>query len=485
MSADEQLFDRPTLREKLFGIRVFTIFASLLFLEIPIIYCLQWLVEAEKRPQLWRLVAHHNCRIFLRLWGLKLKTLYKPKASAPLIYACNHPSFVDGLTLFVLLGPNVLALTAPFTSFPPPLGFWFKRMGFIDIQRDHDDVNSHPQANLKTVAFEKLLTALAAGRSIFLFPEGHVERDHHLHYVHTGVARLALQAKVYVQVMSIVGMEKVFLGHAALRRGQATIRFGKLVEPPALSHYLPFRKAVKPFARDIERHMVSLMPVRYLPEYYHLKPEGIAAFFDIDHTLYNGYAQKDLVRYLLKKHALPRSLPLKALVWIILEKFHLISHRQLMKLALSGLKGLSVKTFDRLCTEFFNEVAVKRINHKLLPVIKDHHAKGHMIILVTEVIHPLARLFQHYVQASTSIDTGLVQHQGVYTGAVEHLNHGYSKAENVEEFSRTFNIDVRKSYAYADAASDLPLLYTCRYKVPVNPDKQLRKIAMQLHWQTL
>ena len=485
MNVREQTFYRPTLREKIFGIKVFSIFAAILIVEIPFISAFIWLVEAEKRAHLWRLIAHHNCRIFLRLWGIKLKTLYTPPRSSPIIYACNHPSFVDGFVLFALLGPNIVALTAPFTSFPFPLGYWFKHMDFVDIQRDNDDAVSHPQANTKKQAFEKLFSYLAAGRNLFMFPEGHVERDHHLHYVHTGVARLSLQTKVNVQMMSIVGIEKLYLGHGALKPGQLTIRFGRLLQPPSLSHFLPFRKVVKPYAHDIERHMVAILPVRYLPEYYKLQPDGTAAFFDIDNTLYQGYAQKDLVRYLLKKQSLPRSLPLKVMYWIFLEKLHLISHRQLMKFALSGLRGLPIKQFDQLCQEFFQTIAVKKINHKLLPIVKDHHAKGHTVIIVSEVIHPLARLFQHYIQAATSIDTVLVQKASHYTGAVELLNYGYSKAEQVEEFARTFNIDVGKSYVYADSTSDLPLLYTCRHKIPVNPDKHLRKIAGQLHWQTL
>lgn len=35
------------------------------------------------------------------------------------------------------------------------------------------------------------------------------------------------------------------------------------------------------------------------------------------------------------------------------------------------------------------------------------------------------------------------------------------------------------------ASSDLPLLYTCRHKILVNPDKHLLRIAEQQHWQTL
>ena len=318
-----------------------------------------------------------------------------------------------------------------------------------------------------------------------MFPEGHVERSHHLHYIHTGVARLSLQAHVPVQVLTLVGMEKTFFSITALASGTLTLRFAKLVEPPSLSYYLPFRKVVKPYARDIERRLITLLPVRYLPDYYGKKAEGIAAFIDIDRTLYLGYAQQDFVRYLLKHKLLPRILPLRVAYWIFLEKLHLLTHRRLMKLAYGSLAGLSVKAVTELCQRFFEEIAVHKMNHALLPIIKDHQAKGHMVIIVTEVFHPLARLFQKYIEASTSLDSVLKQRQGKYTGEMEVLNYGYTKAEQIEEFAQLFSIDLKRSYAYADASSDLPLLYTCRHKIPVNPDKHLRKVAEQQHWQTL
>ena len=236
-----QSFSHPSRKQKLFGIKVLTIFAAVLIIEIPIIWVFQWLVTPTQRSYIWRIVAHKNCHFFLHLWGVKVKMLYTPQPSSPVIYACNHPTNFDGLILFALLGPDVIALTAPFTSFAFPLGFWFKRMGFVDIQRDPNDAINHATANTKAVAFTKLLNYLQSGTSVFMFPEGHVEHGHQLHYIHTGVARLSLQGHIPVQVMSLVGMEKTSFGMVALASGTLTLRFAKLIEPPSLSHYLPFR----------------------------------------------------------------------------------------------------------------------------------------------------------------------------------------------------------------------------------------------------
>lgn len=485
ISHEEHSIHVATFREKLFGIRIITIFAGLLLLEtLPLLF-VELFLRKDERSALWRLAAHRNCQIFLRLWKIDVTTLHKPRTNSPVIYSSNHPSMVDGFVLFALLGPNVIALTAPFTSFAFPFNYWFAKMGFVDIQRDADDAVKHATANTKEQAFKKMFKYLDDGLNLLVFPEGHVERTHELHYIHTGVARLSMQGKVPIQIMSIVGMENVFFGGLGARPGEITVRFGRLLQPPAVSQYLPFRKVVKAFSRDIEEAVVSILPLRYLPSYYNVQDQNIGVFVDIDNTLYNGYSQKDFVRYLLKHKKISRWLPLKVIAWIMLEKMHLLSHNQLMNLSLGVLGGFPVQQFHDLCQEFFEKEAVHKINHHLLPTIKDHKAKGHLVIIVSEVFHPLANLFKKHIEATASIDTQLEKSHGVYTGKVNLLNYGFSKGELVEEFADRFSIDLKRSYSYADSVSDLPLLYASRYKTVVHPDKRLKRIALANQWPSL
>ncbi len=107
------------------------------------------------------------------------------------------------------------------------------------------------------------------------------------------------------------------------------------------------------------------------------------------------------------------------------------------------------------------------------------------MVIVSEVIHPLVHLFKEYIEADHSIDTVLKRRNGKCSGEVENLNYGYTKAELVEEYARDFQIDLKRSYVYADSHSDIPLLFTVRHKVPVNPDKWLKEFATQQNWKML
>jgi phosphoserine phosphatase len=46
-------------------------------------------------------------------------------------------------------------------------------------------------------------------------------------------------------------------------------------------------------------------------------------------------------------------------------------------------------------------------------------------------------------------------------------------------------IDLRGAFAYADSASDLPLLRACGHPVAINPDRSLRRVARRSGWPIL
>ena len=50
-------------------------------------------------------------------------------------------------------------------------------------------------------------------------------------------------------------------------------------------------------------------------------------------------------------------------------------------------------------------------------------------------------------------------------------------------FARRRNVDLSRSYAYADSISDLPMLEAVGIPVAVNPDARLHAAAKEKGWQ--
>lgn len=471
----------------LFGVWVKTVFGLLGTLELPFMLIAEHFVLPEDRPRLWRLVAHWNAKCLLRIARIELDIKSPvPQQDSSVIYVSNHPSMIDGFLCLAVLGADLVALIAPYRSFPFPFSVWMKKSGSVDICRDDYDALHYPEAHPKRVALEKLVAQLHAGYNVLIFPEGHVERTKKLHYIHTGAARLALRAKRSIQPMSLVGVDRMHIDEKHQRPGRVTLRFGDRLDPPTLSAELPFRKAVKQFSKEIERSIVGLLPVRYLPDYYtEYKPSTAAVFVDIDKTIYNGYSQKDFVHYLLKRNVIKRRVMARIFYWVALEKCHVLPHRKLMRLGFSLFTGWKTREVDRLVQNFFDEVVPIGIQSDVLPILKDHRAQGHIIILVTEVFQPLAKQFQKYFDATAALSTVLQEKNGIYTGAVTTLCYKQNKAKLVKTFAHEFGIDLRHSYALADSYSDLPLFNAVGHRTVVHPGVDLKRVAQKLGWEVL
>jgi phosphoserine phosphatase len=60
--------------------------------------------------------------------------------------------------------------------------------------------------------------------------------------------------------------------------------------------------------------------------------------------------------------------------------------------------------------------------------------------------------------------------------------HGRAKADAVRVLARSTGLNLRASCAYSDSINDLPLLEAVAYPHAVNPDRRLRRMAIERHW---
>ena len=98
-----------------------------------------------------------------------------------------------------------------------------------------------------------------------------------------------------------------------------------------------------------------------------------------------------------------------------------------------------------------------------------------------EVVEPIARM----LGADHVIATRMEIVDGRYTGAVAHYNFGQAKADAVEELAQTRGYDLAGSYAYSDSETDAPMLDMVGHAFVVNPDRGLRKLAIERGWEPL
>ena len=114
-----------------------------------------------------------------------------------------------------------------------------------------------------------------------------------------------------------------------------------------------------------------------------------------------------------------------------------------------------------------------------------HRANGRAIFIVSsspeEVVRPLA---EHLGPDVGVIATrAVVDEEGHYTGEMEFYCAGDNKAVAIRDLASRRGYDLPRSYAYSDSISDLPMLETVGHPVAVNPDRDLRRAAVERGWQ--
>lgn len=470
------------------GIYVQMVFLVLTTLVTAFFLLFERLFQKEDRPQMWRMVSHRLSHILLRLSGVLIHVAgHLPDHDFPVIYASNHPSMLDPFVYFTLFGPNIVPIVAPAKSFVFPFNIFLKKFGAVPVLRDDSDRAEFAGSGIGTKdAVNTLIARAESGLNILIFPEGHIERDKKMHYIHTGAARVAIGVGIPVVPLTLLGMDRVGIDSLHVRPGTITVHIGKLIEPPQVSQIVSNHKAVRAMSEMIDAAIATPLPKRNLPAYRNAKhPERIGVFVDIDRTLYAGYSQQDFVSYLMHTHRIRKRVALHIFRLILLEKLHFISHEDLMKKTLSILDGKKESTMKKHAQEFFKKEFVYHISHTMIPAMKDHQEAGHTIVLVTEVITPLAKQFQKYFHTKTCFETKLRTKHGRYTGDVTRLCWREEKAIAIKKFAETYDIDLSQSYAYGDSENDIPMLKLVGRPHAVNPDNGLKKEAEKRRWRIL
>ncbi|MHB8681573.1 MAG: HAD-IB family hydrolase [Acidimicrobiales bacterium] len=114
--------------------------------------------------------------------------------------------------------------------------------------------------------------------------------------------------------------------------------------------------------------------------------------------------------------------------------------------------------------------------------VRAHRALGHRTVLITGaldfVVEPLRPLFDEVVCASLGEAP-----DGTLTGRLHRLPPtGEARALVLAEYAAAEGLDLGESIAYADSASDLPLLECVGFPVAVNPEAKLAAIARRRGW---
>lgn len=129
----------------------------------------------------------------------------------------------------------------------------------------------------------------------------------------------------------------------------------------------------------------------------------------------------------------------------------------------------------------FNDLILAKSFPSGIRRVREHRALGHRTVLITGaldfVVEPLRPLFDDVVCAH------LGERDGHFTGELESSPPtGEARAQLLADYADRRGLSLAESVAYADSASDLPMLEAVGHPVAVNPETKLASIARKRGW---
>jgi HAD superfamily hydrolase (TIGR01490 family) len=211
-----------------------------------------------------------------------------------------------------------------------------------------------------------------------------------------------------------------------------------------------------------------------------------AAFFDLDKTVIARAALLAFSRPLHRAGYLSRWLVARALWGQLVFRYLGADEERMAKMRESALritKGWNQETIKALVADTLLEVVDPIVYAEALELIREHQDAGRRVYLISaspeEIVAPLGR---HLGVDQVIATTCRLDEEGRYTGEVDLYAYGPFKAEAMLREAAEHGIDMDRSYAYSDSATDVPMLRSVGNPVAVNPDRELLKVARDEGW---
>ncbi len=183
----------------------------------------------------------------------------------PLILTINHLSAFDVPALGSVLiragwqpGVNMFTISKQELFEKPLLPNIMGRLGMFPVYRNQVDVN----------AMRTMLTIFKRGGLLGIAPEGTRSPTGHLQLFQPGVAKLAIQKKIPILPVGLIGMEKVMpIGSKLPHRVPIEMHFGPVYELSAYYGVELTPDVLERAAWDMRSHVAVLLPewMRELP----------------------------------------------------------------------------------------------------------------------------------------------------------------------------------------------------------------------------
>ena len=218
-------------------------------------------------------------------------------------------------------------------------------------------------------------------------------------------------------------------------------------------------------------------------------PEGpqVGAFFDLDGTLVDGFTATHHAADRIRRRQARIGEVLGVVEASVRYRLGRMQFERLLTRAAGYLRGESLAELDELGERIFTERVAPRVFPVMHEIVQAHQQRGHTVVLSSSALTIHAEPVARY----TGITEVLCNHfelddAGLLTGRIaKPVIWGRNKSSAVQRFCEANDVELQRSYFYADGDEDAALMVLVGNPRPVNPRPALAAMAAEHGWPVL
>ncbi len=208
------------------------------------------------------------------------------------------------------------------------------------------------------------------------------------------------------------------------------------------------------------------------------------AFFDLDGTIIGANSGRALVRQAYNKGMMGWYDLLKAIYTGMLYRTNLKDTLKIINDMVSWVGGLSEKTIMDLSSEVSYNVLIPSIRSEVSSELTMHRTQNAKVVILSSALKPVCLEVSNYLGMDDILCSELEVINGYYTGRpLGRFCFDEEKAVRLKAYCEINNTELRNVWYYGDSIDDKPALSVAGHPVCVNPDKKLKKIALEKEWK--
>lgn len=210
---------------------------------------------------------------------------------------------------------------------------------------------------------------------------------------------------------------------------------------------------------------------------------GVTAFFDFDGTVIDGYSASAFFRARLKARDIDAQELLNTLIEGVNVERRGHDVDRLMEIAVGSQQGKSIEEMTRFARRMFNTKISGMIYPDARELIHAHKRAGHSVVIASSATRPQVQPAAEDLEVDDVLVTEMQTDNDLFTGMLSSpVRWGEEKAAAVIEWAEASDIDLADCYAYSNGGEDVPFLEVVGSPCALNPDDDLKQIAIDNDW---